>query len=305
VTSEDPESDSTRPQSSFPSGRDQPDLAAAARGVAAIPFRALGLARRVASRAVDGVVDRVVGAVDVDEVVRRVDVEDVVKRIDVEDVVKRIDVEDVVQRIDVDEVAHRVDVDGIVARSAGSLPRHGLDAVRRTLVRLDELADAGVGKLVGPRPVAPAPLADAVGDERRGRYAGPISRLAGYVLDAAIVGAGYGVLLGVIAMLWGALTKEDLGLPAEDSVLWILGFAAWAFAYYFTSWSLSGQTIGQSLTGIAVVRRDGGELGPRAAALRVLAYPTIALLVPLIGVVVGRERRALYDVVAGSVVVYD
>jgi uncharacterized RDD family membrane protein YckC len=254
---------------------------------------------------VDGVVDRVVGAVDVDEVVRRVDVEDVVRRIDVDEVVQRIDVEHVVQRIDVDEVAQRVDVEAIVTRSAGSLPRHGLDAVRRTLLRLDQLAEAGVSRLVPGRPVAPAPLAEAVGNERRGRYAGPISRLAGYVLDGAIVGAGYGVVLGAIAMLWGALTKEDLGLPAEDSLLWILGFAIWAFAYYFTSWSLGGQTIGQSLTGIAVVGRDGDELRPGAAALRVLAYPTITLLVPLIGLVVGRERRALHDVVAGSVVVYD
>ena len=304
MTSE-PEPEERRAPPSFPSGREPPDIAAAAREVATIPFRALGLARRLASRGADRVVDRVVGAVDVDEVVRRVDVEEVVKRIDVEDVVKRIDVEDVVQRIDVNDVAQRVDVDAIVTRSAGSLPRHGLDAVRRTLRRLDGFADAGVARLAGPRPLAPAPLTDAVGEEGRGRYAGPISRLAGYALDAAVVSAGYGVVLGVIAMLWGALTKEDLGLPAEDSLLWILGFAAWAFAYYFTSWSLSGQTIGQSLTGIVVVGRNGRELGPGAAALRVISYPTIALLIPLAGVLFGRERRALHDVVAGTVVVYD
>jgi uncharacterized RDD family membrane protein YckC len=257
--------------------------------------RVLGFARRAASRAFDSVVDRVVDSVDVNEVVQRVDVDDVVKRIDIDDVIRRIEIE---------QVADRVDIESIVSRSAGALPRHGLDAVRRTLRRLDELGENAVGRFVKARPAAPAPLA-TVAEERRGCYAGPISRLAGYVIDAALVGAGYGVILGAIAMLWGALTKEDLGLPADDSLVWTLGFIAWAFLYYFTSWSLSGQTIGQSLSGIAVVRRDGSPISAGPAAARVLAYPTIVLILPLVGVVTGRERRALHDIAADTTVIYD
>jgi uncharacterized RDD family membrane protein YckC len=273
--------------------RDFGDLAAR---MLAMPLRPLGSARRLAGRALDGVVDRVVEAVDVDEVVRRVDVDEVVKRIDVDDVVKRIEVE---------QVAERVDVEAIVARSAGALPRHGLDAVRRTLRRLDALSDRTVGRAVGPRPVAPTELATSDLDDGRGRYAGPISRLTGYVIDTSLVGAGYGLLLGAIAVLWGALTNRNLTLPAHDSLLWTLGLIAWGFVYYFAGWALSGQTIGQSLCGVAVVRRDGSTLPPGRAAMRVLAYPTTALLVPLVGVVVGRERRALHDVFADSTVIYD
>jgi uncharacterized RDD family membrane protein YckC len=283
------------PRSVAPNRRDR-DLGDVAAQMVAMPLRPFGFARRLAGRALDTVVDRVVDAVDVDEVVRRVDVDDVVKRIDVDDVVKRIEVE---------QVAERVDVEAIVARSAGFLPRHGLDAVRRTLRRLDELAEAATGRLVGPRPAAPIELVGAGTDERRGRYAGPISRLAGYLIDASIVGAGYGLILGAIAMIWGALTKHNLALPANNSLVWTLGFIAWAFVYYFAGWALSGQTISQSLCGIAVVRRDGSPLPARRAAVRVIAYPTSALLVPLVGVVIGRERRALFDVVADSTVVYD
>ena len=264
--------------------------------LAALPFRPLGFARRLAGRAVDVVVDRVVDAVDVDEVVRRVDVDVVVKRIDVDDVVKRIEIE---------EVAERVDVDAIVARTAGSLPRHGLDAVRNTLVRLDGLAEGGARRLVGPRPVAPTELDRAGTEERRGRYAGPISRLAGWLIDTSIVGAAYGLILGAIAGLWAALTSHHLALPANDSLVWTLGLVVWGFLYYFAGWSLSGQTLGQSLCGIAVVRRDGSTLPAGRAAARVIAYPTTALVVPVVGVVVGRERRALHDVVADSTVIYD
>jgi uncharacterized RDD family membrane protein YckC len=277
------------------SSRQEGDFSNVPERIAALSFRPVGLIRRLAARTLDGVIDRVVDAVDVDDVVRRVDVDDVVKRIDVDDVVKRIEIE---------QVAERVDVESIVARSAGSLPKHGLAAVRRTLGRLDALAEQGIARFIKTRPAAPTNLAVAA-DDRRGRYAGPISRLAGYVIDASIVGAGYGLILGAIAMLWGALTKQDLGLPADDSLVWTLGFIAWAFLYYFTSWSLSGQTIGQSLCGIAVVQRDGSRLRPGQAATRVLVYPTIVLVVPLSGVVIGRERRALHDVVAGSAVVYD
>jgi uncharacterized RDD family membrane protein YckC len=283
------------PPAVAPDRRDR-DLGDIAAQVAALPFRPLGWARRAAGRALDGVVDRVVDAVDVDEVVRRVDVDEVVKRIDVDDVVKRIEVE---------EVAERVDVEAIVARSAGALPRHGLDAVRTTLGRLDEFVERTTGRFVGPRPAAPADVAGTSADDRRGRYAGPISRLAGYVIDTSIVGAAYGLILGAIAALWAALTNHHLALPANDSLVWTLGLIAWGFAYYFAGWSLSGQTIGQSLCGIAVVRRDGSTLPPGRAAARVLAYPTTALLVPLVGVLIGRERRALHDVVADSTVIYD
>jgi uncharacterized RDD family membrane protein YckC len=287
--------ESPTPPTMAPDRRDR-DLGDVAAQLMALPFRPLGLARRLAGRAVDVVVDRVVDAVDVDEVVRRVDVDEVVKRIDVDDVVKRIEVE---------EVAERVDVEAIVARTAGSLPRHGLEAVRNTLRRLDALADGGTRHLVGPRPAAPAELAGAGAEERRGRYAGPTSRLAGFLIDTSIVGAAYGLILGAIAALWAALTNHHLALPANNSLVWTLGLIAWGFAYYFAGWSLSGQTIGQSLCGIAVVRRDGSTLPAGRAAARVIAYPTTALLVPLVGVVVGRERRALHDVVADSTVVYD
>jgi uncharacterized RDD family membrane protein YckC len=61
------------------------------------------------------------------------------------------------------------------------------------------------------------------------------------------------------------------------------------------------------LTGIKVVTRQGQPLSPVAALVRVLAFPLSFLLFGLgfVGIVVGRERRALHDVIARSAVVYD
>lgn len=251
---------------------------------------AVRLVRGASSSVLGAVVGKVVDAVDVDAVVRRVDVDDVAERIDVDKVVKRIDVDDVVERIDVEAVTRR---------AAGSVPKHGLDAVRGTLTRLDRLAERL--KPGTERPEAALPGTDGAGGPLL--YAGPITRLTAYAIDTAIVSAGYGVVLGAIAMLWGALTKEELGLPAEDSLIWLIGLGLWALAYYAGSWSLGGQTPGQALFAIGVIRRDGSELGGRRAIGRTLGYLSIPLLVPLIGVVAGRERRAFHDVIAGSIVI--
>jgi uncharacterized RDD family membrane protein YckC len=55
------------------------------------------------------------------------------------------------------------------------------------------------------------------------------------------------------------------------------------------------------------VSRHGSPLTPRAAFVRVVTFPlSLAVFgLGLIGIVVGRERRALHDVLAGSAVVYD
>ena len=140
-----------------------------------------------------------------------------------------------------------------------------------------------------------------------GNYAGPVTRLAAYVIDAFASVAAYGLLLSLIAFLWQIVTREDLTLPGQDSLIWLIGLGFWLFFYFAGSWTLAAKTPGMGVLGIRVVQRDGGEITLRHAVVRTLALPLSFLLLGLgfIGLVIGRERRGLHDVIAHTTVVYD
>ena len=81
---------------------------------------------------------------------------------------------------------------------------------------------------------------------------------------------------------------------------------AWLFLYFFISWATVGKTLGMNLVGLQVVRRDGTKLHAGKAAVRTLVFPLSFIFgLGLIGIVVGREHRALHHVAAGTVVVFD
>ena len=88
----------------------------------------------------------------------------------------------------------------------------------------------------------------------------------------------------------------------EGSLVWTIAFGVWAFFYWFYCWGAGGKTPGAALLGIRVVRRDGGHLGFRRAFVRTVVFPFSFLFfgLGLIGVVIGREHRALHDVAAGQ-----
>jgi len=81
---------------------------------------------------------------------------------------------------------------------------------------------------------------------------------------------------------------------------------AWLFIYFAYSWAASGKTFGMALLGVRVVQSDGADAGARRAAVRTLALPLSFLIFGLgfVGILLGRQRRALHDVIAGTVVVY-
>ena len=140
-----------------------------------------------------------------------------------------------------------------------------------------------------------------------GHYAGPVTRLAAYAIDAFGSVASYGLLLSLIAFVWQLVGRESLALPADNSSLWLIGLGVWVFVYFAGAWALAAKTPGMAVLGLRVVARDGSPLRPRQAAVRALTFPLGALLLGLgyIGILVGRERRALHDVLAGTTVVYD
>ena len=85
-----------------------------------------------------------------------------------------------------------------------------------------------------------------------------------------------------------------------------VAFVAWLFVYFAYSWAASGKTFGMAVLGVRVTRSDGADAGTRRAVVRTLALPLSFLFFGLgfVGIILGRRRRALHDVIAGTIVIY-
>ncbi len=152
-----------------------------------------------------------------------------------------------------------------------------------------------------PTPSEPPVIRESL----QGRYSGFASRFAAFAVD---VGVSLGVfMLALAAISWAAtvLTGKDINWNKGD--IWvIIAYAAWAFFYFAYSWAASGRTAGMALFGVRVVRDDGTDADGRRAVVRTLALPLSFLLLGLgfLGILLGDQRRALHDVIAGTAVVY-
>ena len=121
-----------------------------------------------------------------------------------------------------------------------------------------------------------------------GEYAGPLSRLAAYAVDALVSTVALAVLvIGVIVtidLVTGAQVRlrvaSEIGAPATT---------VWLFLYFFMSWASTGRTPGMAVLGLRVARRDGGRVSPGQAALRTLAFRLSFIGgLAFVGIVVGR-----------------
>jgi uncharacterized RDD family membrane protein YckC len=139
-----------------------------------------------------------------------------------------------------------------------------------------------------------------------GHYAGPVTRLAACALDVLILNVTF--VAGVSALLWLLGFLAGTQIETDDLAPWlsIPILTLWVFVYFWIPWSLSGSTPGMAIVGIRVVRRDGEPVDRAHAALRVITWPLSLLTLGLgfLGILVGREHRALHDVLAGTAVAY-
>ena len=140
-----------------------------------------------------------------------------------------------------------------------------------------------------------------------GHYAGAFTRLAAFVVDWLIILAVYGFILASASFVLELLAGLEVDFAAASPIWYWIGFVVWAFAYMGLGLAITGRTVGKALLGLKVVTRAGAPISPARAAVRVMAMPfSFALLgVGFLGIILGRERRALHDVISGCAVVYD
>jgi len=140
---------------------------------------------------------------------------------------------------------------------------------------------------------------------RQGNYAGAVTRLVAFAAD---IGASWGIFTLAVAGLGFAInlvTGKQVNLTSRQ-ILALIAIIIWEFVYFAYQWALGGKTMGMALLGIRVVATDGEPITPKQAVVRTLALPLSFLVLGLgfIGILLNRDRHALHDRLAKTVVVY-
>ena len=169
-------------------------------------------------------------------------------------------------------------------------------------------APADVG-LPAPTPRAgvtspPEPL--SAPQNQASHYAGFASRSIAFVFDCVVSIGAFELVIAAASFAASVLTGTSIHW--NRGYLWVvLAFFGWEFFYYAYSWSANGRTPGMLVLGVKVVGKDGSRVGAKRGVVRTLAFPLSFLLFGLgfLGILLGRDRRALHDVIAGTAVVYD
>ncbi len=140
---------------------------------------------------------------------------------------------------------------------------------------------------------------------RQGNYAGAVTRLVAFAADAGVSWGLFTIGIAGIDFAIQLVTGHQFTLN-KHQIFGLVALVVWEFVYFAYQWSLGGKTIGMALLGIRVVRTDGTPVGPRQAVIRTLALPLSFLILGLgfLGILLNRDRHALHDRLAGTVVVY-
>ena len=139
----------------------------------------------------------------------------------------------------------------------------------------------------------------------QGHYAGSVSRLLAFLLDAVVSAGLFALGLAATSLAVQVVTGHPVNWNRTNLVVVII-FGAWEFFYFGYSWAASGRTFGMAVLGIRVVRADGTDLDPWHGVLRALVFPLSFLFFGLgfLGILVQREHRALHDLLASTAVIY-
>ena len=139
----------------------------------------------------------------------------------------------------------------------------------------------------------------------QGQYAGPASRFAAYLTDLIASTVLYWLALQLVSFVVQTVTGSPVSWH-RNNIAVLITYIAWQFLYFGFQWAADGSTWGMALLGVQVVRADGTRLHPWQGWVRSLTFPLgfLTLGLGFLGILVQREHRALYDLIAGTTVVY-
>jgi uncharacterized RDD family membrane protein YckC len=134
-------------------------------------------------------------------------------------------------------------------------------------------------------------------------YAGLVTRMIAMTLDAVLIDLAAVVVSGAVLVVLSVFSVAGEKLRPVLIVVGSVLFVIWVVSYFVVLWTTTGQTIGSRVMQIQVVRSDGSRLKPRHALVRlagmVISLPLFWGYLPIL---VSARRRAVFDVMAGSIV---
>jgi uncharacterized RDD family membrane protein YckC len=149
------------------------------------------------------------------------------------------------------------------------------------------------------------PVAAAADDPWAVRYAGLVTRAVALAIDLLAANAIFSLIGGALGLIAAAF-GDNSGLSAVEVAIGAVLWWIWLVAYFVVFWTLTGQTLGNRVLGIRVVRATGGTVTIRQGLVRVAAFvlAAIPLGAGFLPVLVDQERRGLHDRIAKTVVVW-
>ena len=157
------------------------------------------------------------------------------------------------------------------------------------------------------------------GRNLEGQYAGFLSRVVGLILDYAIITAivvGGGILVN---LLFSTLRIDMAACPTGTPInsvqtlvcvggrVFLVFFAIILSPLYFVFfWSLTGQTLGQRVMGLRVVRLNSRRMGIGLSLVRWIGYQVciFTLGIGFLWVLIDNRRMGWHDKLARTCVIY-
>lgn len=185
----------------------------------------------------------------------------------------------------VEHVAASPAVRAAVAQQGVTLGDELAAHVRARSAALDDRLEA----LVGRSPRAAGPV-----------YAGLATRTVAFAIDVLVAGVAFLAAAALAALALSVIGRPDGWVGAALlGTLWLLA----AGTYFVVCWSTVGQTPGLRVVGGRVLRGERPPgVGRAAVRFLVLVLGLLPFLVSLVLVLLDGRRRALHDLVAGTVV---
>lgn len=150
---------------------------------------------------------------------------------------------------------------------------------------------------------AVAPTAQAVATTPAAGYGGLVTRAIAAAIDALLINLAALTVAAVVALVLSIFPASG-DMKKLLAVIGAVLDAIWVVAYFVTFWSTTGQTPGDRVMRVQVMREDGSRLTPRRALLRLAAAMLgLVLFIGYVPILLNDRRRGFHDAVAGTVVI--
>ncbi len=213
----------------------------------------------------------------------------------------------------------------VVERQSTGMLEEIVEEFRERMVSLDILLDRRTRRATPAAPpfrrvyLRARPLLAAVPHvdmTLAGHYAGFVSRAAAFVVDVVLLMIALSLattfanaLVGLFNLetLIGRFMTADTFTGTLTAAIAGLTGALFVAVYAVVAWSINGETLGDMLLGLRVVRADGRRLTFGRAFTRLVgAYISgLALFAGFLWALFDGRRQGWHDKLAGTVVVYD